>query len=126
MVLKPFAIEYGLGIDLHGQDATKAAIKAIQDAVRHVSLPGMRQIAGVTDLNSEVFVEILLGVPAEMSDSVDAEQVKAVLPFGRRTLKVVTGGLLASSGIAVPAMGDSSDQAVLVVASVAVKLEVGE
>ena len=126
MALKPFAIEYGLGIDLHGQDATKAAVKAIQDAVRHVSLPGMRQVAGVTDLDGEVFVEILLGVPAEMADSVDAEQVKAALPFGRRSVKVVPGGLVASSGVAVPAMGDSSDQAVLVVASVAVKLEVIE
>jgi len=126
MALKPFAIEYGLGIDLHGQDATKAAVKAIQDAVRHVSLPGMRQVAGVTDLDGQVFVEILLGVPTRLEDSVDVERVKAALPFGQRSVKIVPGGLLASSGVAVPSMGDSSDQAVLVVASVAVKLEVRE
>ena len=126
MALKPFAIEYGLGIDLHGQDATKAAVKAIQDAVRHVSLPGMRQVAGVADLDGQVFVEILLGVPAGMEGGVDVERVKAALPFGQRSVKIVPGGLLASSGVAVPSMGDSSDQAVLVVASVAVKLEVGE
>jgi uncharacterized protein (TIGR02058 family) len=122
MSLKPFAIEYGLGIDLHGQDVTGAAVKAVQDAVRHVSLPGMRQITGVTDLNEEVFIEILLGVPAALVDGVDAESVKAALPFGHRSVEVVPGGLLASSGIAVPSMGDTSDQAVLVVASVAVKL----
>ncbi len=124
MALKPFAIEYGLGIDLHGQDATKAAVKAVQDAVRHVSLPGMRQIAGVTDLNTQVFIEILLGVPAALTNQVDAERVKAALPFGQRTVKVVAGGLLASSGIAVPTMGDTSDQAVLVVAAISVQLEV--
>ncbi len=126
MALKPFAIEYGLGIDLHGQNATKAAVKAVQDAVRHVSLPGMRQVAGINDLDSEVYIEILLGVPEEMAGGVDEEQVKAALPFGRRSVRVVPGGLLASSGVAVPAMGDSLDQAVLVVASVAVKLEVTE
>lgn len=123
MALKSYAIEYGLGIDLHGQDPTKAAIRAIRSAVEHVSLPGMRQITGVTDLNSQVFVEITLGVPAEFVGKVDAEKVKAALPFGQRSVKVVPGGLLTTSGSVVDWLGDSSDQAVLVVAAIAVKLE---
>jgi uncharacterized protein (TIGR02058 family) len=124
MAFNPFAIEIGLGIDLHGQDPTKAAVKAVRNAVEHVSLPGMRRIAGITDLNTQVFVEILLGVPAEFAGRVDLEQVKEALPFGQRTVKVVPGGLLASSGIAVPSMGDTSDQAVAVVAAVTVSLDV--
>ena len=122
--LKPFAIEMGLGVDLHGQDATKAAIKAVKNAVEHVSLPGMRQIAGVTDPDSQVYVDILLGVPAELAARVDLEKVKAALPFGRRTARLVPGGLLASSGVALPSMGDTSDQAVAVVAALTVSLEV--
>ena len=124
MTLKPFAIEFGLGVDLHGQDPTKAAVKAVRNAVQHVSLPGMRQIAGITDPNSQVVVDVLLGVPAMMMDRLDPERVKEALPFGRRSVAVATGGLLASSGVAVPAMGDSSDQAVAVVAAVTVQLEV--
>ncbi len=123
MALKPYAIEYGLGIDLHGQDPTKAAVRAVRSAVEHVSLPGMRQITGVTDLNTQVFVEITLGVPAELVEKVDAEKVKGVLPFGQRSVKVVPGGLLTSSGSMVDWLGDSSDQAVLVVAAISVLLE---
>lgn len=123
MALKAYAMEYGLGIDLHGQDPTKAAIRAVRSAVEHVSLPGMRQIAGVTDLNTQVFVEITLGVPAEFVDAVDAEKVKNALPFGQRSVEVVAGGLLTSSGSMIDWLGDSSDQAVLVVAAITVKIE---
>ncbi len=126
MALKPFAIQFGLGIDLHGQDATKASIRAVRNAVEHVSLTGMRQIVGVTDLNAQVFVEITLGVPAEYMGQVDVERVKAALPFGRRSVKVVSGGLMTSSGSVIEWLGDSSDQALLVIAVVTVKLDVPE
>jgi uncharacterized protein (TIGR02058 family) len=126
MVLKTYAIEYGLGIDLHGQDATKAAIRAVRNAVEHVSLPGMRQIVGVTDLQSEVFVEITLGVPAEYMGQVDTDRVKAALPFGQRSVKIASGGLITTSGSRVDWLGDSSDQALLVIAAISVKLEVRE
>ncbi len=126
MTLRPFVIEYGFGVDLHGQDPTKAAVKAVKNAVEHISLPGMRRVAGVSDLNSQVSVEILLGVPQELVDRVDVGRVREALPFGRREVKVVPGGLLASSGVVVPSMGDSSDQAVLVVAAVTVGVEVVE
>jgi uncharacterized protein (TIGR02058 family) len=119
-----FAIEFGLGLDLHGQDPTKAAIKAVRNAVEHVSLPGMRKVGGVTDLNEQVVVEILLGVPEGMAGRLDQERVKDALPFGRRSVRVVTGGLMASSGVSVPSMGDTSDEAVAVVAAVSVSLDV--
>lgn len=126
MALKSFAIEYGLGVDLHGQDPTKAAVKAVKNAVERISLPGMRQVAGVTDLDKQVAVEILLGVPAPMVDMVDLDAVTSALPFGRRSVSVSAGGLLAPNGVIVPAMGDTTDQAVLVVAAVTLKVEVPE
>ncbi len=126
MALKPYAIEFGLGIDLHGQDPTRAAVKAVKNAVEHVSLPGLRQVAGVTDLNSQVSVEIALGVPPELADRVDLEPVVKALPFGRVSARVVSGGLTASSGVVVPGMGDTSDQAVAVVAVITVSVETGD
>lgn len=123
MSLKPFVIELGLGVDLHGQDATRAAVKAVKNAVEHVSLLGLRPIAGLTDLDNQVVVEILVGVPAELADQVDVERVRQALPFGRRSVKVMPGGLLASTGVPVASMGDLSDQVVAVVAAVTVKIE---
>lgn len=125
MALKPYAIEFGLGVDLHGQDPTRAAIKAVKNAVQHVSLPGMRQIAGVTDTSSQVYIDITLGVPPSLADRVDLAQVEQAVPFGRRTARVVPGGLMGSSGVVVPSMGDTSDQAVAVVAALTVSLDTG-
>ena len=34
-----FIIEMGMGNDLYGQDMTKAAACAIEDAIRHSSIP---------------------------------------------------------------------------------------
>jgi len=124
MTLKPFAIEFGLGLDLHGQDPTRAAVKAVKNAVEHVSLPGMKQVGGVVDLDTQVVVDVALGVPPEMADRMDTGRVAAALPFGRRTVRVTPGGLLASSGARVPDMGDTSDQAVAVVAAVTVMIDV--
>ncbi len=62
---------------------------------------------------------------ASVTGKVDPEQVMAALPFGRRSVSVVSGGLLASSGIALPEMGDTSDQAVAVVAAITVKIDKG-
>ncbi len=123
MSLKPFAIEMGLGVDLHGQDPTRAALKAVKNAVEHVSLPGMRRVAGITDLDNQVRVEVLLGVPEPFLGRVDLERVKEALPFGQRIVKAVPGGLLTTSGIAVPSMGDSSEEAVAVVAAITVLLD---
>ncbi|MEM8542155.1 MAG: Lin0512 family protein, partial [Pseudomonadota bacterium] len=38
MALKRFATEFGMGVDLRGQDYTKAAIRAVKDALYRNSL----------------------------------------------------------------------------------------
>ena len=35
-------IEMGMGVDLQGQDATKASVRAVRDAVGRIYLPGLR------------------------------------------------------------------------------------
>ena len=52
-------IEMGMGNDLHGMDYTKAARRAIEDALRHSSLP----IFSVTDLTpDQMVVQVTVGV----------------------------------------------------------------
>lgn len=81
-------IEMGMGNDLHGQDYTKAAKRAIEDAFRHSSLP----LFGVTGLDHEnMRVQVTVGV--QEPDAVDVELLTQSLPRGRAEVKVVKGGL---------------------------------
>ncbi|MGZ5139261.1 MAG: Lin0512 family protein, partial [Burkholderiales bacterium] len=88
MALKRVILEMGTGNDLHGADYTKAAIRAVQDALHHSSLSMIRSL----DLDSKgMQVEVTIGV--QKPDRVDAAAVKTSLPRGQVAVKVVKGGL---------------------------------
>lgn len=81
-------IEMGMGNDLHGQDYTKAAKRAIEDAFRHSSLP----LFGAVGLgHDQMRVQVTVGV--QEPDAVDADALVATLPRGRASVRVVKGGL---------------------------------
>ncbi|WP_227270289.1 Lin0512 family protein [Roseobacter weihaiensis] len=81
-------IEMGMGNDLHGQDYTKAARRAIKDAFRHSSLP----LFGAVGLSHDVMrVKVTVGV--QKPEAVDTEVLAATLPRGRAEVHVVQGGL---------------------------------
>ena len=88
MTLKRIITEFGTGNDLHGGDYTKAAVRAVEDAVHHSSLSLIRSL-GVDARTMQV--EVTIGV--QQPDRVDAETVKAALPHGQVTVKLVKGGL---------------------------------
>ena len=81
-------LELGAGTALHGGDYTKAAVRAVNDAIHHSSLTFIRSLGLKA---AEMDVTVTIGV--QQPDKVDAEAVKAVLPHGRVTVKVVHGGL---------------------------------
>ena len=81
-------LELGAGASLHGGDYTKAALRAVDDAIHHSSLSFVRNL-GLDAKKMEVSVTIGVQKP----ELVDAEQVKAKLPHGRVTVNVVRGGL---------------------------------
>ena len=41
----PVVLEFGMGVDVHGEDGTKAACRAVSDAIRHSSLPSSARSA---------------------------------------------------------------------------------
>jgi len=88
MTLKRIITEFGTGNDLHGGDYTKAAVRAVQDAVHHSSLSLIRSL-GIDARTMQV--EVTIGV--QQPDRVDAEAVKTALPHGQVTVKLVKGGL---------------------------------
>ena len=94
--MRTFIVELGTGADLHGRDATRAAIKAVKNAFNHVSLPGLRAVAGLSDL-SQMEVELRLGVPPGL-EPVDTDVVAAAFPHGRVRVEVGPGGLEAPGG----------------------------
>jgi uncharacterized protein (TIGR02058 family) len=80
--------EMGMGVDVHGKDATKAARRAVSDAIRHSSL-GFFRMVGKT--SSDMFVDVTIGVPDP--GSVDTSAVAKELPYGTVTVTAVKGGL---------------------------------
>ena len=88
MTLKRMAIEIGMGTDIRGADYTKAAVRALRDALWHNSLNVADALGKPTD---SMVVEVLIGVPKP--DLVDKDEVLKVLPHGTGTIKVFEGGL---------------------------------
>ncbi len=111
MPLKRVILEMGTGNDLHGGDYTKAAVRAVFDALHHSSL-GITRAVGV-DFSS-LHVEVIVGV--QEPSRVDTDAVKATLPGGQVTVNAVKGG------IDVPDE-DGGDFAIIANAAIVVKME---
>ena len=109
---KRVILELGTGNDLHGGDYTKAALRAVQDALHHSSLTMIRTLK--VNAETGMFVDVTIGV--QQPDKVDLAKVRASLPHGIVTVKAVKGGL------DVPDPG-GNDIAVIASAAVAVRLE---
>jgi uncharacterized protein (TIGR02058 family) len=88
MTMKRVILEMGAGNDLHGGDYTKAALRAVQDALHHSSLSFIRSL-GID--KSKLFVNVTIGV--QQPGKVDAEKIKGSLPVGVVSVDVVRGGL---------------------------------
>jgi uncharacterized protein (TIGR02058 family) len=80
--------EMGMGVDVHGRDATKAAKRAVSDAIRHSSLSFLR-LVGKTP--HDMFVDVTIGVPDP--EAVDTAAVAKELPYGTVTVTAIKGGL---------------------------------
>jgi uncharacterized protein (TIGR02058 family) len=88
VTLKRVITEFGTGNDLHGGDYTKAAVRAVQDAIHHSSLSLIRSL-GIDSRTMQVTVTIGVQQP----DRVKPETVEAALPHGQVTVNIVKGGL---------------------------------
>jgi len=88
MAKKRMVLEIGMGTDIRGMDPTKAAYRALRDALWRNSL----SIATVLGHPADAMViDVHIGVPRP--ELVDKAQVLAVLPYGKGTVTVVEGGL---------------------------------
>ncbi|BCL37951.1 Lin0512 family protein [Nostoc sp. MS1] len=122
MALKRLIIEMGMGVDQHGQEPTVAAARAVRNAIAHNALPGVWEVAGLSHPNDMV-VEVQIAVP--YPEQVREEEVLAVLPFGRKSLQVESGGMVVQ-GRAIAELNDKNDEMLVAIASVTVLVETSD
>ena len=92
---RKYLLENGTGVDLHGTDETKAAQRAVKDAISHSSMIGLGslfKIDSFEELEDALMVDVTIATPNP--DSVDGEAVLGVLPEGKRRINVVKGGMM--------------------------------
>jgi len=104
-------LELGSGNDLQGSDYTKAALRAVQDALHHSSLSFVRTLQ--VD-KTKLDVDVTIGV--QRPDQVDLDKIKASLPLGNVTVRAVKGGLDVVDS-------EANDRATIASAAIAVRIE---
>ena len=86
--MKRIILEIGTGNDLYGEDYTKAAGRAVEDAIRHSSLVLFRSL-GFDHADMQVRVTVGVQNPEEVNTDLVAQK----LPRGKAKVKAVKGGL---------------------------------
>ena len=88
MAKKRMVMELGMGTSLRQQDYTRAACRAVEDALWHNSL----SIADAFGLDrSAMIIEVEIGV--QQPEKVDTDKVSVILPYGQGSVRAVHGGL---------------------------------
>ena len=88
MALKRYLTEMGMGVDVHGGDYTKAAKRAVSDAIRHSSINFFPHIQYTKD-----DMQLRVKIAAQKPELIDKDAVAAEFPYGTVTIEPEFGGL---------------------------------
>ena len=94
MNYRQYIVEIGSGIDLHGEDETKAAQRAVRDAIGHASMIGLGKLFRVEsfkEIDEGLMVDVTIATPNP--EKVDGDAVLSALPEGHRRITIVKGGI---------------------------------
>jgi uncharacterized protein (TIGR02058 family) len=119
MGLERYIVEIGMGADLHGGDVTKAAQRAVKDAISRSCLCGLFDILHIDDPN-QMHIIVKIGCPDP--GLLDRDRVLEAVPFGSKTLEAVEGGL-SVRGLALRSLG-KGDTIVVAVAALTVYVDI--
>ncbi len=121
---KRFIVQIGIGVDQHshGGECTKAAQKAIKDAISNNCLPGLVEICNLNGPKDLLGMLVHVKIGAPYPENIDEKKVLKAIPFGEKTIEVVKGGLIAR-GIMIKELGDTSDDIIVCNAAVTVSVK---
>ena len=118
MTFKRVILECGTGNDLYGRDYTKAACRAVQDALHHSSL----SLFNTLDLDRDA-MRVVVNIGVQQPDAVDVERVAAQIPFGDVTVDTRLGGLDVPDTTRPAADDGTSERTVIATAGVAAYID---
>jgi len=113
MALRRMVLEIGRGTDLGGEDYTKAAVRAVRDALWRNSLT----VADAFGVGRDAMV-IEAHIGAGRPEAVDRDAVAAVFPYGTVEVQPVHGGMDIAK--------DDGGRTILVNAAIVVSLDLPE
>lgn len=88
MAVTQMLLEVGMGTALRSGNYTKAACRAVQNALWHNSI----SLAEVFDVEKHQMI-IDVEIACQKPDHVDLDRVKSEFPYGQVTCRAVAGGL---------------------------------
>ena len=88
MALTRYLTEMGMGVDVHGRDYTKAACRAVSDALRHSSLNFFKAL-GKSHEDMRITVKVAVSEPEKL----DVKRIASEVPYGSVTVDPCKGGL---------------------------------
>ncbi len=88
MAKKRILVEFGMGSSLRRSDYTKAAARAIKDALWHNSI-SVAELFGFS--KDDMIIDVQIGV--QKPDAVDADALKSIFPYGQPNIQITKGGL---------------------------------
>ena len=115
--MKRYIVEFGIGLDMHGQDVGKAAQKAVKDAISKSCLCGLSEVLGIKNFKEDIHIKVTVAVTKP--ELVDPAPIAECLPVGTVSVEAVKGGLTVP-GLYVPAFGDKDDSIEAAIAAVEV------
>lgn len=111
---KKYVIEFGFGIDQHGQDYTNAAIKAVKDAISRCYLVGIFELG-----YSKIKIDAIIGIPEK--EKVNKKKIEQAFPLKEEiSIKLVNGGLIVKEGIIMKDLGDKTPEIIIANAAIIV------
>ena len=118
MTFKRVILECGTGNDLYGRDYTKAACRAVQDALHHSSL----SLFSTLGLDRDA-MRVLVTIGVQHPDAVDTDRVAAQIPFGDVRVSTRLGGLDVPDTTRPPADDGTPERTVIATAGVAAYID---
>ena len=98
--------------------AAACSVRACRNAIEFNSIPSINRL--VPNGYDGLKLDVILAVPAKYQSTLDINEVKKVFPYGDASFTIQDGGMVAPSGIAIDALGDTNDDMVVVCAAVTV------